>query len=249
MEKRRSPRAGLRARRSGSHAQHAAEAPRRGPASASAGAGRRGHDHDMQCTLDPGRSRDRRAVLLGVPPARTSSLDCAAPVSARRLGAGVGQFTRQPLEIPAARVDITGPGGAMEAQREQPPPSARHVKVAICDRCGDVSVGDTACRCRTPYDEPAVRRRPECRRPGPSHGVRPQAAPALEPGSLNRPVAGASEPADRRRVGPISDRSAHVRRAAVAVRSSRSSVDARITGNPWSAAFCPCRVWWSGHVV
>jgi hypothetical protein len=156
VEKRRSPRAGLRARRSGPHAQHAAEATRRGPASASAGAGRRGHQHDMQCTLDPGRSRDRRAVLLRVPPARTSTLASAAPVGPR---------TRRGCEMlhPSTARDPGGPcrspGGAMESQRDQPPPSARHVKVAICDRCGDVSVGDAVCRCRTPYDEPAVRRR------------------------------------------------------------------------------------------
>lgn len=31
--------------------------------------------------------------------------------------------------------------------------------VVICDRCGDITVGDTPCRCRTPYDETDVRRR------------------------------------------------------------------------------------------
>ena len=51
------------------------------------------------------------------------------------------------------------PGGAMELQREQLPSSAGHVTVAICARCGDVVVGDAGCRCTTPYDEPAFRRR------------------------------------------------------------------------------------------
>ena len=58
---------------------------------------------------------------------------------------------RRPVSIP--------PGGAMEPQREQLPSSAGHVTVAICARCGDVVVGDAGCRCTTPYDEPAFRRR------------------------------------------------------------------------------------------
>ena len=74
VEKRRSPRVGLRARRSGPHAQHAAEASRRGPASASAGAGRRGHQHDMQCTLDPDdRATGGRYSSGYRPPARPLS--------------------------------------------------------------------------------------------------------------------------------------------------------------------------------
>jgi len=82
VEKRCSPRAGLRARRSGPHAQHAAEAPRRGPAPASAGAGRRGHPHDMQCTLDPARSRERRAVLPGTARLAAESMWNDHPASA-----------------------------------------------------------------------------------------------------------------------------------------------------------------------
>ena len=31
--------------------------------------------------------------------------------------------------------------------------------ISICDRCGDVTVEPELCRCRTPYDPVAVRRR------------------------------------------------------------------------------------------
>ena len=222
VEKHRSPRAGLRARRSGPHAQHAAEAPRRGPASASAGAGRRGHDHDMQCTLDPGRSRDRRAVLLGVPPARTSNLYCAAPIWARRLGADVRHSTRQPLETPATRVDPTGRCHGIPARTASLFGWSRDSRdlrpLWGCHRRGR----------GMPMHNPLRRARvspasPGCSRTSPSYCVRPQAAPELEPGSLNRSVAEASQPVNR---------SAHVPRAAVALRSSRSNVDDRITRTP-----------------
>jgi hypothetical protein len=33
------------------------------------------------------------------------------------------------------------------------------VTIVMCDRCGDVTVGEERCRCATPYDEAAVRRR------------------------------------------------------------------------------------------
>ena len=45
------------------------------PSRASAGAGRRGHHHDMQCTLDPARSRDRAG---GAP------VDCPQPATTAR---------------------------------------------------------------------------------------------------------------------------------------------------------------------
>jgi hypothetical protein len=38
-------------------------------------------------------------------------------------------------------------------------PTPVFIAVSICDRCGDVCVGGTPCRCRTPYDETEVRRR------------------------------------------------------------------------------------------
>ena len=43
--------------------------------------------------------------------------------------------------------------------RPQTPLPIPSVRVVMCDRCGEVTVGDEKCRCSTPYDEAAVRRR------------------------------------------------------------------------------------------
>ena len=158
VEKRRSPRAGLRARRGAlTHST-----PRRHPV---VGLRPPPPEPDAEAITRHAVHVGSRAIARqagGTPRGTAAPLriycDCAAPVLGPRRGAGVRHFTPSNRSRPRRPVSIP-PGGAMESEREQPPPSARHVTVAICDRCGDVIVGDAACRCRTPYDEPAVRRR------------------------------------------------------------------------------------------
>ena len=51
-------------------------------------------------------------------------------------------------------------------------PDPRSIQsTAVCDRCGDVSVGDVPCRCRTPYDQAEVDRRHRDAVQGPGRAV------------------------------------------------------------------------------
>ena len=77
----------------------------------------------------------------------------------RRIRASVGSWRTSDRSRPRRPVSIS-PGGAMRpTSRDRTPPSTPPATFAICDRCGDVVVGDSACRCRTPYDQTAVQRR------------------------------------------------------------------------------------------
>jgi hypothetical protein len=81
-------------------------------------------NHDMQCTLDPARSRDGRAVLLGVPPAPVRGdrgrERGQAPARHRRTagpyhlpGPGAGR-------VPPLHRDVLGPQMGRASTREAP---------------------------------------------------------------------------------------------------------------------------------
>ena len=107
VEKHRAPRAGLRARRSGPHAQRAVKATSRGPASASAGTGRRGRHTTCSARWIPHDRATGGRHLPGcrppphdpVEPARPGRRVCSAdrtwdPVSARRPEAPADEVNR-----------------------------------------------------------------------------------------------------------------------------------------------------------